>query len=100
MAKSFSIRMRTPIKALLHKSKEAAKQNGVMFTGDRTSGRFQGKGFVGEYRTRGETLFVTLSEKPFFIPWSVAAALVRELVREQPSATVEPGSGGSVPVVR
>ncbi len=100
MAKSFSIIMTAPIKALVHRSKEAAKENGVMFRGNTTSGRFEGRGFVGEYRTRGETLFVTLSEKPLFIPWSVAAALVRELVREQPSATVQSGTGGSVPVVR
>ena len=80
MAKSFSIIMTAPIKALLLKGKEAAEQNGVMFTGDTTSGSFQGKGFAGEYKTQGETLFVTLSQKPFFIPWSVAEAKVAEFL--------------------
>ena len=84
MAKSFSIIMAAPIEALLLKAKEAAEQNGVMFTGDTTSGSFQGNGFAGEYKTQGETLFVTLSQKPFFIPWSVAEAKVREFLSYDP----------------
>lgn len=84
MAKSFSITMTVPIKVLLLKSKESAEQNAVMFTGDTTSGSFQGKHFAGEYRTDGETIFVTLSQKPFFIPWSVAEAKVREFLSYDP----------------
>lgn len=84
MAKSFSIITTAPIKTLLLKGKEAAEQNGVMFTGDTTSGSFQGKGFAGEYRTQGKTLFVTLSQKPFFIPWSVAEAKLREFLSYDP----------------
>ena len=84
MAKSFNIIMTAPIKALLLKGKEAAKQNGAMFTGDTTSGSFQGKGLAGEYRIEGENLFVTLSQKPFFIPWSVAEAKVREFLSHDP----------------
>ena len=84
MAKSFSIIMSASIKALLLKCKESAEQSGVMFTGDTTSGSFQGKHFAGEYRTEGETIFVTLSQKPFFIPWSVAEAKVREFLSYDP----------------
>lgn len=84
MAKSFRIIMTVPIEALLLKSKESAEQNAVMFTGDTTSGSFQGRNFAGEYRTEGETLFITLSQKPFFIPWSVAEAKVREFLSYDP----------------
>jgi len=84
MARSISITMTAPMKALLLKGKEAAEQNGVMFTGDTTSGSFQGQGLAGEYSTKGETLSVTLSQKPFFIPWSEVEAKAKEFLSYDP----------------
>jgi len=78
--RSFSVVLNDPLKALLPRAKEVAEQSGVIFNGDTTLGSFQGKGFAGEYRIEGDTLFATISQKPFFIPWSVVESKVREFL--------------------
>lgn len=85
MAKSFTIVLNDSHKALLPKAKEMAERNGVVFTGDMASGSFQGKGIAGEYRVEGDTLFATISDKPFFVPWSVVNSMVRKFLSYAPT---------------
>ena len=52
----------------LERAKAAAYKAGIEMEGDLKSGTFGGMGVGGKYVVDGETLAVTVTDKPFFFP--------------------------------
>lgn len=72
--------------SLLARAKKVAKENGATLIGDERSGRFSHGMFGGEYRTEGQTVIVTVTDKHRLLPWSVVESRLRELFRSSSSA--------------
>ena len=56
---------------------QGIKKYGVDFKGDTTSGSFSGKGVKGTYSIQDRGVTVTITDKPFHIPWGVVESQVR-----------------------
>ena len=79
--RTFSIETATAPSALLARARSAASKNGATFVGDEGSGRFSHEVARGEYRMTGRTVFVTITDKHWLLPWPVVEARLREFVR-------------------
>ena len=77
MAKTFSIQINTEPEVLIAKAKQTASQHGAIFNGDSLFGNFRGHGVAGEYKIEGETMHITISEKPFIAPWPMVESTVK-----------------------
>ncbi len=47
---------------------QSIRDNGADISGDGHTGKFQGKGFAGNYRISGVTLVVEFHQKPSLVP--------------------------------
>ena len=72
--------------SLLARAKRAAEENGATLVGDGRSERFSHGTFGGVYRTEGQTVLVTVTNKHRLVPWSVVESRLRELFRSSSSA--------------
>ena len=81
MARTFSIDTKVHPLSLLARARRAAGENGAIFAGDEESGRFSHELVKGEYRMRGQTVMVTITDKHWLLPWPVVEVRLRELVR-------------------
>lgn len=57
--------------ALFERAKERARKLGAKLSGSVASGGFSANGVVGTYKTQGDSLEITITKKPFYIPESV-----------------------------
>ena len=80
MAQTFSMDTTVAPSALLARARRAAKENGATFVGDEASGRFSHEMVNGAYRVHGRTVFVTITDKHWLLPWPVVKAQLRKLV--------------------
>jgi hypothetical protein len=79
VAKSFTVSMgRAAPSVLLTKARRVANDNNATFYGDEESGGFSRDKVKGTYRIAGETVFVTITDKPWAVPWFVVESKVRE----------------------
>ena len=78
MAHSFQVKLTDSPEALVEKAKKVAAENNATFTGDAQAGHFSASGVEGRYTINGDIIAVTLTTKPFYAPWSVVEARVRE----------------------
>ena len=62
----------------LERAKAAAWKAGIEMEGDLRSGTFGGMGVGGNYSVDGETLSVTVTDKPFFFPEEMIHAKIRQ----------------------
>ncbi len=67
--------------SLLGRAKRVARENGATLIGDEASGRFSHDMLRGEYRMKGQTVIITITEKHWLIPWPIVESRLRELVR-------------------
>ena len=81
MARTFSIDTKVHPLSLLARARRVAGENGAIFAGDEESGRFSHELVRGEYRMRGQTVVVTITDKHWLLPWPVVEVRLRELVR-------------------
>jgi hypothetical protein len=81
MTRTFSMDTTVAPPSLLTTAKRAASENGATLLGDERSGCFSHEMVRGEYRTIGQTVIVTITDKHWLLPWSVVEAQLRELVR-------------------
>jgi hypothetical protein len=81
MARTFSIDTKVHPLSLLSRARRVAGENGAIFAGDEESGRFSHELVKGEYRMRGQTVVVTITDKHWLLPWPVVEVHLRELVR-------------------
>ncbi|WP_232470298.1 MULTISPECIES: hypothetical protein [Methylococcus] len=77
MSKVIEIKIGSEPRSLVAKAEKAAREKGMEFSGDETSGRFSGNGVDGIYEFRGDVLAITITKKPFVLPWAVIEASVK-----------------------
>jgi hypothetical protein len=77
MAKTFSITFAGDATSLLNRARTVAASNGAQISGDTNRGTFNGKGVAGNYSVSGNTVSVTISDKPALIPWGVVESQLR-----------------------
>jgi hypothetical protein len=72
----------TPAQLLNALKEELAKQGGIRFNGDKSSGTISGKGFAGEYSltqgSDGTRLALTITKKPFIVPWAMIESAIEK----------------------
>ena len=78
MARLFQVKLTDSPEALVAKARKVAAESNATFTGDVQTGKFSGSGVEGSYKITGDIVAVTISTKPFYAPWSVVEAQVRE----------------------
>jgi hypothetical protein len=76
--KTFSVNTEKDPDTLVSQAKQVAKENDAAFEGDTSSGSFSGKGVEGNYQIEGQTVEVTITDKPALAPWSKVESKVRE----------------------
>jgi hypothetical protein len=79
--RSFSIDTSEDPNTLVDRARRLAAQNNALLEGDASSGRFSGRGIEGIYDIEGTTVTVTITDKPFFLPWEYVESRVREFFR-------------------
>jgi hypothetical protein len=62
---------------LLEHAKQVAQTNNALFDGDEASGSFAGSGVKGSYEITNGVITVTITRKPFFVPWSLVETQIR-----------------------
>ena len=77
MAKSFTVNFTGDPETLVQRAEVAARQNGAQFTGDANAGQFSGSGVQGRYQVSGNTITITIDQKPFFAPWSLVESQIK-----------------------
>jgi hypothetical protein len=77
MSRTFSVRFTEDPSALVARAEKSAIKYGVDFKGDATSGSFSGKGAKGTYSLQDRVVTVTITDKPFLIPWGLVETQVR-----------------------
>jgi hypothetical protein len=76
--KTFSVNTDKDPDTLVSEAKQVAKQNDATFEGDASSGSFSGKGVEGTYEIEGQTVEVTITDKPTMAPWSKVESKIKE----------------------
>lgn len=65
---------------LVTRAKRAATENDAAFKGNKTSGSFSANGVKGVYRMDGKVVTVTITEKPFYVPWPMIESELKRLL--------------------
>jgi hypothetical protein len=81
MTRSFSVDTSEDPNTLVDRAKRIAGENNATLEGDASSGSFSGRGIEGIYDIEGRTVTVTITDKPFFLPWDYVESRVREFFR-------------------
>ena len=76
--KTFRVNTQKDSDTLVSEAKQVAKENDATFEGDNSSGSFSGKGVEGSYQIEGQTVEVTITDKPTLAPWSKVESKVKE----------------------
>ena len=66
---------------MVSEAKKVSRQNNVTFSGNTTSGSFSGKGVKVRYRIEGNTVEITITDKPTLASWSTVESKVKEFFR-------------------
>ncbi|MGR3317129.1 MAG: hypothetical protein ACUZ8O_01435 [Candidatus Anammoxibacter sp.] len=77
MTKSFNISTTTKPNILLARAKEIAGINGANLCGDTNAGKFSGKGVKGTYRLNERSVYINITEKPWYAPWPTVESTIR-----------------------
>src|SRR5918992_841311 len=76
--KTFRVETQKDPDTLVSEARQVAKENDATFEGDSSSGSFSGKGVEGNYEIEGQTVEVTITDKPTLAPWSKVESKVKE----------------------
>ncbi len=79
--RTFNIKATKNPATLVSEAKKVAEENDATFRGDTNSGSFSGKGVKGRYKIEGETVKVTITDKPSLASWSTVESKVKEFFR-------------------
>lgn len=81
MACDFSIPFAGDAEAILAKARGAVQSQGGNFNGDVNNGEFNvsvfGNKIVGNYAVSGQTLNITITDKPFMVPCSAIESFLK-----------------------
>jgi hypothetical protein len=76
--KTFRVQTQKDPDTLVKEARQVAKENNATFEGDTSSGSFSGNGVEGNYQIEGQTVEVTITDKPTLAPWSKVESKVKE----------------------
>jgi hypothetical protein len=76
--KTFSVNTNKDPQTLVQEARTVAEENNATFTGDANSGSFSGRGVEGSYEVNGNTVTITITDKPRLAPWSKVESKVKE----------------------
>lgn len=79
MSRSVTGTLPESVEVLIAKLEKAAKKHDIHFEGNNTHGFAKGKGFHVKYQVDGEQCTITVSKKPFLIPWSVVEGALAKI---------------------
>lgn len=79
MSRSVSGELPIPIEEALMKLDMLAGKHDVVFKGDHDKGYAEGKGFHINYVVEGKMCTLTVTKKPFFVPWSVVEKALQKI---------------------
>lgn len=65
------------LKDKLFKVRNLMQSSGSLFVGNDSSGSFAGSGVKGEYQVIGEDVHITITKKPFIVPYSIVESKIR-----------------------
>ena len=63
---------------LVKHARQVAQENSATFEGDTNSGSFSGRGVEGSYEVEGNTVKVTVTDKPTLASWSKVESKIEE----------------------
>jgi hypothetical protein len=76
--KTFNVETQKDPNTLISEARQVAKENDATFKGDTSAGSFSGKGVEGNYEIEGQTVEVTITDKPTLASWSKVESRVKE----------------------
>lgn len=82
MAKTFDIPFSGEAASVFQHAKHAADEAGATLKGDENRGTFSGKGIEGNYEVSGQTVHVTVTQKPAIVSDSAIESRLREFFEQ------------------
>jgi hypothetical protein len=76
--KTFRVNTQKDPDTLVSEARQVANENDATFKGNTSSGSFSGQGVEGNYEINGQTVEVTITDKPSLAPWSKVESKIRE----------------------
>lgn len=76
--RTFTINTNKDPQTLVQQARQVAKENDATFKGDANSGSFSGRGVEGSYEVEGNTVKVTITDKPTLASWSKVESKMEE----------------------
>jgi len=76
--RTFTINTNKDPQTLVEEARQAAEENNADFEGDTNSGNFSGKGVEGSYEIEGNTVHITVTDKPSLASWSKVESKLEE----------------------
>lgn len=80
MPRTFSLISVKDPGTLVARARRVAIENGADFRGNEASGSFSASGVKGVYRREGKVVSITITEKPFYVPWPLVESELNRLV--------------------
>ena len=78
MSRTFEVTIDSAPAELMSKAKKVAQEHGATILGDNYSGALSASGVEGGYEVIGSTVFITITKKPFFVPWGTVEKKVMD----------------------
>lgn len=79
MSRSVTGTLPESVDVLLEKLEKAAQKHDIHFEGNETHGQAKGKGFVVKYQVDGDQCTLTVTKKPFLVPWGVIEGVLEKV---------------------
>jgi hypothetical protein len=79
--KTFTTTFSGSASEMVNKAKATASNAGADFNGDEESGTFSGKGVNGRYSVNGNSVEITITDKPFFAPWGMVEDKIKSFFK-------------------
>ena len=76
--KTFSMNTNKDPETLVQEARTVAEENNATLSGDANSGTFSGRGVEGSYEVEGNTVTITITDKPMLATWSKVESKVKE----------------------
>ena len=77
MGKTFIVTVPGEPSEWLTRLQRSARSSGARFEGDTSSGTFSSRGVAGSYSLEGKQAHITVSKKPFLLPWALVESSIR-----------------------
>jgi hypothetical protein len=79
MAQTYTFQLYGDPEAKFRQVQQLARAKGVTLSGNSTMASFSGL-VTGSYSRSGTTVTVTITSKPFYVPWSMVESMLREFL--------------------